>query len=256
MLIDNPWFYVAAVPAVMLTGISKGGFGGAGGVAVPMMALLISPVQAAAIMLPILCLMDAASLVAYRKLWHRRNTVILIVAGLVGTVIGWITFDYLTDDFVRLIVGVIALSFTLYRWIVAPLLGRRDMPASEAHAGRGAFWGTLMGFTSFVAHAGSPPAQIFLLPQKLDKTLYQGTMVVVFMVLNYVKLVPYAMLGQLSAANMTTALVLLPLAPLGVWLGVWLHKRVPELLFYRIAYVLLFGTGLKLVWDGLSNTLG
>jgi hypothetical protein len=256
MLIDNPWFYVAAVPAVMLTGISKGGFGGAGGVAVPIMALIISPVQAAAIMLPILCLMDIAGLVAYRKYWHRRNTVIMIVAGLIGIGIGWITFDYLTDNVVRLIVGVIALAFTLYRWIVAPLLGRQDMPATKPDNLRGGFWSIVAGFTSFVAHAGSPPAQIYLLPQKMDKTLYQGTMVIVFMVYNYVKLLPYALLGQLSTSNMTTALVLLPLAPLGVWVGVWLHKRVSEAIFYRIAYLLLFGTGVKLVWDGLGLSFG
>jgi uncharacterized membrane protein YfcA len=126
------------------------------------------------------------------------------------------------------------------------------MPATEPNIARGGFWSAVAGFTSFVAHAGSPPAQIYLLPQKMDKTLYQGTMVIVFMVYNYVKLLPYALLGQLSTSNMATALVLLPLAPLGVWLGVWLHKRVPERIFYRIAYLLLFATGLKLVWDGLG----
>jgi len=252
MLIDNPWFYLAAVPAVLITGISKGGFGGIGGIAVPAMALVISPVQAAAIMLPILCLMDVVGVAAYRRIWHRRNVAIMVPAAVLGILIGYLTFEHLTDDIVRLIVGVIALSFTLYRWILVPLLGRRDAPAIGPSVARGTVWGTLLGFTSFVAHAGSPPAQIYLLPQRLDKTVYQGTMVVAFMAVNYVKLVPYAMLGQLSAANMSTALVLLPLAPVGVWLGVWLHKRVPEVLFYRIAYLALFGTGVKLVWDGLG----
>ena len=199
---------------------------------------------------------DLVGVAAYRRIWHRRNVAIMVPAACLGILIGYLTFEYLTEDVVRLIVGVIALSYTLYRWILVPLLGRGDAPPARPSLARGTVWGTLLGFTSFVAHAGSPPAQIYLLPQRLDKTVYQGTMVVAFMAVNYVKLIPYALLGQFSAANMTTALVLLPLAPLGVGLGIWLHKRVPETLFYRIAYLVLFATGVKLIWDGLGLSFG
>ena len=256
MLIDNPWFYLAAIPAVVLTGISKSGFGGvAGGISVPIMALVISPVQAAAIMLPILCVMDIASIIAYRKIWDRRNLAIILPAALLGILIGTFTFEYLTDDVVRLIVGTIAVLFALYNWIGRRFFGRAEAPPTKRNLVKGTAAGIVSGFTSFVAHSGGPPLQIYLLPQRIDKTLYVGTTVVFFLVVNYVKLVPYALIGQFSGINLVSALVLLPLAPLGVWLGLRLHRMVPEGLFYRIAYVMLFATGVKLVWDGLSNTL-
>lgn len=253
MLIPDPWFYVAAVAAVMITGISKGGFGGAaGGTAVPIMALAISPVQAAAVMLPILCVMDIASIAAYRRIWDKRNLVIMLPAAVTGIVIGALTFRYLSENAVRLIIGSIALSFASYnvlRRVILRAAAGEPMPRSALCGGVA---GVVAGFTSFVAHAGSPPVQIYLLPQRLDKTLYVGTTVIFFFVVNYVKLIPYAIIGQFSGENLMTSLVLLPLAPFGVWLGVRLHRLVPEDLFYRISYLLLFVTGAKLVYDGLG----
>lgn len=253
MLIENGWFYAAAVPAVLLAGISKGGFGGvAGGTAVPMMALVISPIQAAAIMLPILCAMDLLGAAHYRRIFHRRNLMIMLPAAIVGIVVGALTFEYLTDDVIRLIVGTVAVTFALYNWIGRLVLGAAMDRPREPNTAKGALAGMVSGFTSFVAHAGSPPVQIYLLPQKLDKTIFVGTTVFFFLVVNYVKLIPYAIIGQFSGLNLLTSLVLLPLAPLGIWLGVRLHKLVPELWFYRLAYLLLFATGVKLIADGLG----
>ena len=114
------------------------------------------------------------------------------------------------------------------------------------------FWGAVSGFTSTLAHAGGPPFAIWMLPQKLDKTVLVATSVVFFLVVNYVKLVPYAFLGQLSPPNLATALMFSPLAPIGIALGVWLHKRITERVFYAISYGLLFATGVKLIWDALA----
>jgi uncharacterized membrane protein YfcA len=253
MLIPDPWFYLAAVVAVMLTGISKGGFGGAaGGTAVPIMALVISPVQAAAVMLPILCVMDIAGIAAYRRIWDKRNLVIMLPAAVTGIVIGALTFRYLSDDAVRLIIGSIALSFASYNVLKRVILRTAVGEPAQRNVLRGGLAGVAAGFTSFVAHAGSPPVQIYLLPQRLDKTLYVGTTVIFFFVVNYVKLIPYAIIGQFSSENLLTSLVLLPLGPFGVWVGVKLHKVVPEALFYRISYALLFVTGAKLIYDGLG----
>ena len=116
----------------------------------------------------------------------------------------------------------------------------------------GTFWGALSGFTSTLAHAGGPPFAIWMLPQKLDKTTLVATSAAFFLVVNYVKLVPYAMLGQLNTSNLTASLLFAPLAPIGIWLGVWLHRRISERAFYVISYVLLFATGVKLVWDGVA----
>jgi uncharacterized membrane protein YfcA len=248
MPVAEPLFYLAAVPAVLLAGISKGGFGGGLGImAVPLMALVVSPVQAAAIMLPILCLMDIFGLRAYRDAWDRRNIAIMVPGALLGILLGTLTFRYLDEGLMRLLIGALAIGFTLHHFV---LRGAARGPARPRRL-VGALASALAGFTSFVAHAGGPPVQFFLLPQRLDKTLYVGTTVVFFFVVNYVKLLPYGWLGQLSTDNLSTALILAPLAPLGIWLGVRLHRPVGRELFYRLCYGMLFVTGLKLLWDGL-----
>lgn len=248
MLIDNPWFYVAALPAVLIVGISKSGFGGGLGlVSVPILAFTVPPATAAAIMLPILCVMDIMSWWAYRRVWDRRNLVILVPAALIGIAVGALTFRYMSEDALRLIIGAIATLFTLDHWF-----GRRaKMAPREATVGLGAVCGVISGFTSFIAHSGGPIIQVFMLPQRLDKSLFVGTTVVLFFIMNYVKLVPYAYLGMLSSENLMTSLVLLPLAPLGVWLGLRLHHLVSQALFYRLMYLLTFAAGAKLIWDGL-----
>jgi uncharacterized membrane protein YfcA len=151
----------------------------------------------------------------------------------------------MSDDALRLIVGAIAALFTVDHWI-----GRRPKLA-EPGVGLGAVCGALSGFTSFIANAGGPILQVYLLPQRMDKSLFVGTTVIYFFIINYVKLVPFAYLGLLSTENLTTSLVLLPLAPIGVWLGLRLHDLVSQGLFYRLMYVLTFAAGVKLIWDGL-----
>ncbi len=250
--IADPLFYVVAIPAMIIIGISKGGFAGSlGMVGVPLITLVISPTQAAAILLPILCLMDIMGLIAYRRRADWTNLLCILPGAVLGIVIGAFTFSYLNDDYIRLMIGLIAVLFTLNHW-----LKLRPEPANLGpSAKKGTFWGSLAGFTSFVAHAGGPPLQFYMLPQKIDKTLFVGTSVWFFFVVNYVKLVPYAYLGQFSTENLSTSLILAPLAPVGIWLGVKLHKLVPEATFYRIAYILLFATGLKLLWDGREGIL-
>lgn len=243
-------FYAAAIPAILIFGISKGGFGGSLGVlAVPLIALVISPVQAAAIMLPILCAMDIFALVAYRRLASWRNLKMMLPGAMLGIAIGGIAFGQLNDDVVRILLGLIAVIFTINHWV-----GKKPHPdGTKPDMAKGSAWGTLAGFTSTIAHAGGPPVQFYLLPQKMDKTLYVGTTVWFFTAVNYVKLIPYGLAGQLSLDNLGTALVLLPLAPIGIWLGVKGHKLIPELWFYRVAYVMLFITGGKLLWDGVRG---
>lgn len=255
-MIADPLFYLVAVPAVLVAGISKGGFGGGLGiVAVPMLALAIGPVQAAAIMLPILCAMDVFGLIAYRRRADWTNLLRLVPGAMIGILIGAVTFRWFDADAVRLTIGLIAVLFTLQHWTGFGPRRPSDRPPGPSHL-RGGAWGSVAGFTSFVAHAGGPPVQFYLLPQKIDKTLYVGTTVWFFFAVNYVKLVPYTMLGLFSAENLATSLVLLPLAPIGIWAGVRLHGLVSQRLFYRIAYGLLMLTGLKLCWDGVTGLLG
>ncbi len=252
--VDNPWFYLVAIPAVLIAGVSKVGFGGAfGGLSVPLLALVISPVQAAGIMLPILCLMDLLGFRAYQGRWDKANMRVILPGALVGIALGTLCFDLLgrNDAAIRLIVGTIAVGFALSNWLeLMPRTGRDGVSVPK-----GVFWSFVSGFTSFVAHSGGPALLVYLLPQRLDKTVFVATTVAFFLVVNYVKLIPYAFLGQLSAINLETSMLLLPLALIGVWLGQWAHGKVKEMLFYRLSYLLLFATGARLMYDGTLTLL-
>tara|TARA_R110001583_G_scaffold178786_4_gene334984 strand:- start:10 stop:780 length:771 start_codon:yes stop_codon:yes gene_type:complete len=247
-IISDPFFYLVSIPAVLIAGVSKSGFGGGLGIiSVPLIALAVSPQAAAAIMLPILCLMDLANVWAYRKNWDRRNMMILVPAALVGILVGSLSFNYLSEAAVKMLIAVIAIGFTMDRWF------RRKSAVNQPRSAKwlpGTFWGTISGFTSFVAHSGGPPISVFLLPQRLDKTVFVGTTVMFFIVVNYVKLIPYWLLGQFNGSNLETAAVLAPVAIAGTWIGLWAHDKINEQLFYRVCYVLLLLTGIKLLWDG------
>jgi len=251
-VITDPLFWVLAVPAFILTGISKGGFAsGAGNVAVPLMALAIPAPQAAGIALPLLCAMDISGLRAWWGKWSARELRATLPGGLLGIAVGAALFGVMSDAAIKLMVGVIALAFLARSlWQARP--GRIAPPPAEPSRLRGGFWGAISGLTSTIAHAGGPPLAVYLYPLRLDRAALAATSVVFFGVMNYVKLVPYFFLGQLSAQNLLTSLLLLPLAPIGVRIGVWLAKRMSDRWFYRIIYVMLAVTGVKLVADGLG----
>lgn len=234
----------------MVFGIAKGGFGGGLGVlAVPLLALVVSPVQAAAILLPILCVMDLATLYAYRGRWLWSELYRLLPAALAGIAAGTILFGIFSAAHIRLLLGIIAIAFSALHW-AQQLAGRseRILPV-----GAGIVAAATAGFTSFVAHAGGPPMTIYMLRRGLDRTTFVATTAVFFALVNYTKLLPYAWLGQFSRDNLETSLVLAPLAPLGIAIGVWLHRRINERLFYHIAWTMLFVVGIKLLLDGLAG---
>lgn len=248
--IDDTLFYLVAVPAVLIVGIGKGGFaGGLGILAVPMLALVSSPTQAAGIMLPILCVMDIAGVKAWLRCWDRSLMLKLLPSAVLGIVIGALTFRFVSDAFLEVLIGMLALLFSLRYWLGGRVRLRLPLPERAARW----LWSGLSGYTSFVAHAGGPPLMIYLLPKKLDKSVFVGTVTLYFAAVNYVKLVPYALLGQLSAENLGTSLLLAPAAVMGVKLGVWMHDRVDTVLFNKLMYTFLFCTGLKLLWDGLPR---
>lgn len=246
--IASAGFWLAALAGVVLTGISKGGLGGgAAGVATPLMALVISPAQGAAIMLPILCVMDLAGIRAYFGKWDRRVLRIIVPAGLAGTVIGTLTFRHLDDSWMRILLGVIALGFVAYS------LAPRARPPAVPSDRQGSFWAMVSGFTSFVSHAGGPPLMVYLLPQKLDKAAFIATSLVFFAAMNYSKILPYYWLGLLETRNLATSVLLIPAGIAGIYLGIWLQRRISVAGFYRTIYTLMFLTGAKLLYDGVRG---
>ena len=244
-IITDPFFYAVAIPAVLLMGISKSGFGaGLGSIAVPLMALAVTVPQAAAILMPVLLLVDLLGVAAFRKDFDKALLKFLIPFALLGTVIGAVLFKSLDSHLVAGIVGVFTLLFLAQRFLFAP---KADAPPPPKWLG--AILTTTSGFTSFIAHAGGPPLNAYVIPLKLAPLKFTATMALLFFVVNLSKWVPYAWLGLIDSRNMSTSLMLLPFAPLGVWVGVRIAKRISQALFYRLVYGGMLLTGLKLVWD-------
>jgi hypothetical protein len=246
-LITDPFFYAVTVPAVLLLGISKSGFGaGFGSLAVPMMALAVSVPQAAAILMPVLLLMDLLGIAAFRKEFDWPLLKFLIPCGLVGIVVGALLFKLLQASVVAGIVGGFTLLFLVQRLLFPP---RANSPPPPRWLG--AILTATSGFTSFIAHAGGPPVNAYMIPLRLSPVRFTATMAFFFFVINLAKWLPYAWLGLLDWRNFATSLVLLPIAPIGVWVGVWLARRISQVWFYRILYLGMFLTGVKLLADAV-----
>jgi uncharacterized membrane protein YfcA len=246
-LITDPYFYAVTIPAVLLMGVSKSGFGaGFGSLAVPLMALAVSVPQAAAILMPVLLLMDLLGMAAFRKDFDFKLLSFLIPCGVVGIVIGALLFKLLDARTVAGIVGVFTLLFLAQRLLFPPKPDSRPPPRWL-----GALLTATAGFTSFIAHAGGPPINAYIIPMRLSPIKFTATMAFFFFVINLSKWIPYAWLGLLDWRNMATSLVLLPIAPIGVWVGIWLARRIDQVLFYRLVYLGMLLTGCKLIWDAV-----
>jgi uncharacterized protein len=243
----NGWeFWVVAVIGAVLTGISKGGLPLIGALTVPVMSLVISPVAAAGLMLPVYVVSDAFGLYAYRKEFDKRVLAIAAAGMTVGVGLGWATASQIPERWVTILVGLIAVAFAL-NYLLRRAVERAPRRAEVAP---GLFWTTIAGFTSFVSHTGGPPYQVWVLPLGLKKAVFAGTSTIAFAYINALKLIPYYFLGQITPANLRTALVLMPIAAASVYLGVWLVKRLSEKVFFRIIIWLLLIVGLDLVGKG------
>ena len=248
-MLSDPLFYAVSVPAVLLYGVAKGGFGGAVAVlSVPMMALVMSPTQAAAILLPILVVMDAQVVKTYWGVFDKRALVLLLPPAMFGIALGYLSADVMSDDWMRVLVGLIAVLFGLQQ-----LLGLSGKAGREHNAVSASVFGGLAGFTSFSIHAGGPPVTMYLLPKGLSPLTYAGTAGIFFAVVNLVKLLPYYSLGLFDANNLLYSLVLVPLAPLGVMLGHWLVKRSEPGFYYRVISFFLVVVGVKLLHEAWTN---
>lgn len=248
-ILNDPATLIAVVVAVTLVGLSKGGLGGAFALmGVPILALVMSPVKAAALLLPVLLMMDAVSLWAWRG-WYDRTTLrLMLPAAVAGIIVGALTAAVTSDAAVRFIVGVVAVGFVANALLLKPAAG-----TTPRHR-RWLAWicGLASGFTSFVAHAGGPPFQIYAVPLRMDPKLFTGTSVIFFAVVNVIKVVPYAALGQFDRQTLLSAAIMLPLAVVATLAGAAVVRRMRAEVFYPFMYAMILLVGAKLIWDGVS----
>lgn len=239
--------WVLAIIAALAVGMAKGGLSMVGMISVPLLALTMSPVTAAGILLPVYIVSDIGGLIAFRRSFDRRVLVTLLPGAIAGIGLGWATAHLVSDDVVMLIVGLIGAVFALNA-LIRPRMGGMRGP----RWGAGTLWGGIAGYTSFVSHSGAPPYQIYVQPMGLSSGVYAGTTTVFFAVVNAVKLIPYAALGQLNPDNLHVAAMLCLPAMFGVWLGLKLLRIIPQDLFYKFITWGLLIVSVKLVWDGMA----
>lgn len=240
-------FYLTAIPAVLIYGIGKGGLGGALGViAVPLMTMTVSPLKAAAILLPILCVMDIFAVKQHYLNMDRAVVKRMLPGALLGVAIAGLFLSVTPVGVLKVLIGGLSLLFCFQYMLKRESAGRKPGRLSAW------LWSFLSGFSSTAIHAGGGPASIYLLPLRLEKVTLIATMAVLFGILNLVKLLPFALLGEFNQTNLLTALVLMPLAPVGVKVGVWMLHRVSQRWVYRLCYLFLLISGIRLFVDGIG----
>lgn len=247
-IITDPVFYLLAIPAVIGLGLSKGGFAGMGQMATPLLALIMPPLEAAAIMLPIMMVQDANAVWVYRKDWSRHVAAIVLPGMAFGVTVAGFTAAYISDNAVRVFIGVFTVAFVIYSFVAMLQVPRA---AKKPGVAAGLFWGAIAGFTTTICQAGGPPYQMYVLGLRLPKMTYVGTTAVIFAGMNMMKVVPYFALGQFSTKGLATSLVLLPLALAANALGFWLVRVTPQELFYKVTLVLMLLISLELAREGL-----
>ncbi len=237
-------FWVLAVFGVFITGVSKSGFaGGIGVITVPLLTLEIGAIRAAALMLPLLLLMDFFSVRAWWGQQLNEHLKVLLPGSMIGIFIGYLLFDYLDDHILAFVLGVFSVLFSLYGLMKGAKFRHKTSPRV------GHISGMIAGFTSFLAHAGGPPLNYYLIPLKLPRAQYLATAVVFFASINVAKLLPYAMLGQINIENLLIALLLAPVAWIGVKVGLLIQAKLNDEVFYKSILVMLFIIGIKLMVD-------
>jgi uncharacterized membrane protein YfcA len=248
--------------AFLITGVSKGGFGGVGILSIPLMMMVVPDSGfVLGMWLPLLILCDIFTIRSFPKAWELRPILLLAPWMVIGVVLGRILMGHVDSRHVKLFVGGLSLVFVLLE-IVRLLIVRRMASATERPPWRPSLWtaapfGLLAGVSTMIAHSAGAITTIYLLTQRLDKATFVGTSGRFYFVFNTLK-VPFFMtltyvngasetMTYISGESLLKSLWLVPLAPLGVWGGAWLNRRISTETFNKAIYVLLAISGLYLI---------
>lgn len=269
---DNATSWLLAGVAVVMIGIAKSGFGsGVGVVAVPLFVFAFGPgrsADAVAALLPLLIVADIFSVHHHWGTWDRRNLRVLAAGTLVGIAIGAVVLWWLigrpdvgwrlsgdgpaatdprqaAERNMQMAIGVICVLY-----VVADQIKARFAPGFRLHAGylSGSAAGAVAGVTTTIAHAAGPIIMIYLLGQHLAKQRFIGTAVIYFFTVNLFKQATvYPVLGLTRLETLVPGLWLVPLVPLGTWLGLRLNRWMSDRLFRITVLVITFASGIKLI---------
>ncbi len=255
MPIDPVFFYLVGLPTIFLIALSKGAFGGGlATLGIPLLSLVMSPLDAAIVVAPLVSFMDLFAFGSFGpRTWSKRDIVWLMPCLVIGIGIGYFFFTRVDPHLVAASIAAVTLLFTAHWFLLGHRAKPSHMPVSPPLA---ILAGTVSGFTTFVAHSGGPPVNMYLLRRGLNKTIYAGTNLAIFMLGNLVKLVPYGVLAYAKPWTLIAAALLAPIVPVGVWAGVYLHRRLEQNRLYFWCYLLLAAAAAKLLFDALRALYG
>ena len=250
-LLADPATLAVLIVAVILLGMAKGGLAGVGALATPLVALVLPPATAAALLLPILIVQDVISVWSFRQTWDGWIIAWMLPGAAIGVAAGWYYAERVNEAQLMAALGAITLAFGLYRlWIER---GQRVPAASQSPGWVGTIFGAVTGLTSQIAHAGGPPFQMWVTPRKLPHLVFIGTSSILFAIINWMKVPAYLALGAFPHEVVVAALLLMPRAIVSTLLTVRWLKRMDPARFYGIIYGLMVLLGAKLFWDGVSG---
>lgn len=239
-------FYLVTGFVFFIIGLSKGGMGGAlGALGTPILALILPTDQVIGLLLPFLIVADMFALAFHWRHWNRRMILILLPGAVVGITIGTFFITNTPTELLRTVLAVIILAFAVYKLFEKTIFSRL---AYQSRTWHGVLAGTVSGFSSSLAHTGSPPVSVYLLLQDVTPRVFIATSVLFFAILNIIKVPYYFYAGLFDADLIAQALWLLPLIPLGVWLGKWGAERVSKDSFDLIILVVLILSALLLIF--------
>ncbi len=247
------WVFVAL--AILIQGISKSGFaGGAGILSLPLMMLVMPVDLVSATMLPLLILCDINAIYHHwdNKVW--RKVLEMYLPSIIGILLGaWVWYRVGQEGIesferpIKLFVGIIALLFAIYIFVKEAALHwvEQYRPGLRVAIPTG----IAAGFCSAIAHAAGPIVNLYVFAQGLGKSLFVGTVAWTFALINITKLPFFFGVGLMQKDVLLFDLVLIPLVPIGSYMGKWMHTRVSEKLFNRIIFVLVLLAAIQLIFD-------